>query len=91
MAVNVNRHGRRFAASGPWMELRGFACALAKAGERVRLNVAWNHSFHDADFRAVVLFGPAVRNPMEVHALEFAADAVEREMCNRFHMSRRAQ
>lgn len=88
--IQVSRNGRRMAASShdPF-EVFEFARAAVQRGERCRINVRWNHSYHDACFFPFAVFGPAVRKPMTAAEVEATIERIGAEIIRRFQHSRK--
>ena len=70
-------------------EVVAVATTLEESGERFRLNVSWNGSFHDASFEPVFLVGPAVRQPHTAADACRIMDEAYGACCQAFDFSRR--
>jgi len=55
--------------------------SLEASGEKFRVNIAWNNSFHDAQYYPVLLAGPAVRKPMTARECVALLAASDRIVC----------
>jgi hypothetical protein len=67
------------------------AFGLVRAGERVHFSVAWNHSFHEADFWLAARVGPGVRKPHSEADLRAILEGAFAEEFRRWRLSRAAE